>query len=103
MRTPGLNPLDVALSGAGTVMGAKRAVPNVGWTSFAAGMTLRRRRPLNVMPDLPLLEIRDLQLDFRIGDGWARAVDGLSLTVNAGETLCLVGESGCGKSVTALS
>ena len=51
----------------------------------------------------PLLEIRNLQLDFRVGDGWARAVEGVSLTVNAGETLCLVGESGCGKSVTALS
>ncbi len=51
----------------------------------------------------PLLELRNLQVDFRIQDAWVRAVDGVSLTVNAGETLCLVGESGCGKSVTALS
>jgi len=51
----------------------------------------------------PLLELRDLQVDFRVDDAWARAVDGGSLTTAAGETLCLVGESGCGKSVTALS
>jgi oligopeptide/dipeptide ABC transporter ATP-binding protein len=52
---------------------------------------------------MPLLEIRDLQLDFGSGPEALRAVDGLSLTVDAGETVCLVGESGCGKSITALS
>jgi len=51
----------------------------------------------------PLLEIKGLQLDF-VSDGQAlRAVDDVSLAIDAGETLCLVGESGCGKSVTALS
>src|SRR5271156_1852 len=50
-----------------------------------------------------LLEIRDLKLDFGKGADAARAVDGVSLTIGTGETLCLVGESGCGKSVTALS
>jgi len=48
---------------------------------------------------VPLLEIRNLKLEF----GNFRAVDDLSLTIGAGETVCLVGESGCGKSVTALS
>jgi peptide/nickel transport system ATP-binding protein len=52
---------------------------------------------------MPLLEIKDLKLDFVSGAGAVRAVDGVSLTVEAGETVCLVGESGCGKSVTALS
>lgn len=52
---------------------------------------------------MPLLEIKNLQLDFVSHDGSARAVDGVSLTLNAGETVCLVGESGCGKSVTAQS
>jgi oligopeptide/dipeptide ABC transporter ATP-binding protein len=51
----------------------------------------------------PLLEIKDLRITFRTGAGFARAVDGLDLTVGAGETVALVGESGCGKSVTALA
>lgn len=50
-----------------------------------------------------LLEIRELRLDFRTDQGTVRAVDGMSLRVGSGETVCLVGESGCGKSVTALS
>ncbi len=52
---------------------------------------------------MPLLEIKNLKLDFAVGDVGLRAVDDVSLTVEAGETVCLVGESGCGKSVTALS
>ena len=52
---------------------------------------------------MPLLEIKNLKLDFLTADGSVRAVDDLSLAVDAGETVCLVGESGCGKSVTALS
>jgi peptide/nickel transport system ATP-binding protein len=51
----------------------------------------------------PLLEIRDLKITFRTEGGFARAVDGLDLTVGVGETVALVGESGCGKSVTALA
>src|SRR5687767_12638380 len=50
-----------------------------------------------------LLEIKNLQLEFGAGEDAARVVDGLSLSIGAGETVCLVGESGCGKSVTALS
>ena len=52
---------------------------------------------------MPLLEIKNLKLDFVAGNTARRAVDGVSLTLDAGETVCLVGESGCGKSVTALS
>jgi oligopeptide/dipeptide ABC transporter ATP-binding protein len=52
---------------------------------------------------MPLLEIRDLRLDFLSNGASLRAVDGVSLSLEAGQTLCLVGESGCGKSVTALS
>ncbi len=51
----------------------------------------------------PLLEVDNLKTHFFTRDGVVRAVDGVSFTVNAGETLAVVGESGCGKSVTALS
>ena len=50
-----------------------------------------------------LLDIRDLSVNFHLAEGIARAVDGISFDLAAGETLGLVGESGCGKSVTALS
>ena len=50
-----------------------------------------------------LLEIENLQTHFRTMDGVNRAVDGVSFAVKAGETLAVVGESGCGKSVTAMS
>ena len=50
-----------------------------------------------------VLEIDDLQTEFRTPAGIIRAVDGVSYAVRRGETLCVVGESGCGKSVTALS
>jgi oligopeptide/dipeptide ABC transporter ATP-binding protein len=50
-----------------------------------------------------LLEIKNLKLDFLSGAVGLRAVDGVSLAIEAGETVCLVGESGCGKTVTALS
>ncbi|MVA60034.1 ATP-binding cassette domain-containing protein [Agrobacterium vitis] len=51
----------------------------------------------------PILEIRDLTTHFQTRSGTARAVDKVSLSLEAGQTLCVVGESGCGKSITALS
>ena len=51
----------------------------------------------------PILEIRGLKTWFKTDDGMVRAVDGVSLSVAAGETLAVVGESGCGKTVTARS
>ncbi|HUA53393.1 MAG TPA: ABC transporter ATP-binding protein [Candidatus Sulfotelmatobacter sp.] len=50
-----------------------------------------------------LLDIRGLQTEFATDDGVVRAVDGVDLGVGWGETVCVVGESGCGKTVTALS
>jgi len=51
----------------------------------------------------PLLSIQGLRTEIRTGDGIVRAVDGLDLEIGPGETVGLVGESGCGKSMTALS
>ena len=60
--------------------------------------------PLPLPPErLPLLEVDDLKTYFYTRDGVVRAVDGVSFTVHPGETLAIVGESGCGKSVTSLS
>jgi len=50
-----------------------------------------------------LLEIRGLKTHFATDAGWVHAVDGVDLAIDRGETLGVVGESGCGKSVTALS
>jgi peptide/nickel transport system ATP-binding protein len=51
----------------------------------------------------PLLEIKSLKTHFATDDGIVQAVDGVDITINKGETLCVVGESGCGKTVTAMS
>ena len=50
---------------------------------------------------MALLEIRGLKTHFKTDDGWLHAVDGVDLAIDAGQTVCVVGESGCGKSVTA--
>ena len=51
----------------------------------------------------PLLSVRNLKVYFHGRDDTARAVDGVSYDVGKGETVCLVGESGCGKTVSALA
>jgi peptide/nickel transport system ATP-binding protein/oligopeptide transport system ATP-binding protein len=62
-----------------------------------------KKRALNKMTDERLLEIKDLHTYFYTDEGVVKAVDGVDLSIGRGETLGLVGESGCGKSVTALS
>jgi peptide/nickel transport system ATP-binding protein len=55
------------------------------------------------MAENMLLEVRDLQVDIAMPQGVLHAVQGISFGVDRGETLCIVGESGCGKSLTALA
>jgi peptide/nickel transport system ATP-binding protein len=70
-----------------------------------AGVAIAEQVSATVIePDAtPLLDVDDLRTWFFTRDGVVRAVDGLSFRVMPGETLAIVGESGCGKSVTALS
>nr|WP_246002491.1 ABC transporter ATP-binding protein [Allorhizocola rhizosphaerae] len=52
-------------------------------------------------PSAPLLAVEELRVEFRTRAGIAKAINGVSFEVNSGETLAILGESGCGKSVTA--
>jgi peptide/nickel transport system ATP-binding protein len=65
----------------------------------------RRQWPLPKLanPSAPLLEVRDLRTHFKLQRGWVKAVDGVSFGLEDGEALGLAGESGCGKTTTALS
>ena len=62
-----------------------------------------KRRPRHERGDRPLLEVKGLRTSFYTRDGVVRAVDGIDFHVDRGEIMGLVGESGCGKSVTSLS
>src|SRR5690349_24311270 len=57
------------------------------------------------MPDSlpPLIDVQELRTQFATDDGLVTAVDGVSFTIPRGKTVGLVGESGCGKSITGLS
>ncbi len=79
------------------------------WTEYRATFNRKTRTfpPESVAArqtqDRPMLSIRDLRTHFRTPRGLARAVDGISLEMGPGEVMGVVGESGCGKSVMALS
>ena len=73
-----------------------------------AGLAARRGRrqwplPRQADPSAPLLVVQDLRTHFKLESGWVRAVDGVSFRLNDGEALGIAGESGCGKTTTALS
>jgi oligopeptide/dipeptide ABC transporter ATP-binding protein len=70
---------------------------------MAEAATFERTVAPGVEPERPILEVDDLRIHFYTRDGIVRAVEGVSFTLNRGETLGIVGESGCGKSVTAMS
>jgi oligopeptide/dipeptide ABC transporter ATP-binding protein len=76
-------------------------------TAIETALAIRGRRqwapPKQAKPGAPLLEVRDLKTYFRLESGTVRAVDGVSFRLDYGEALGIVGESGCGKTTTALS
>ncbi|MDQ3442615.1 MAG: ABC transporter ATP-binding protein [Chloroflexota bacterium] len=59
--------------------------------------------PTSTAPDDLLLEVRNLKTWFKLDEGTVKALDGATFDVKRGKTLCIVGESGCGKSMTARS
>jgi peptide/nickel transport system ATP-binding protein len=70
------------------------------------GSTVGRRQwplPKQAVAGAPLLVVKDLRAHFKLQSGWVRAVDGVSFRLDDGEALGIVGESGCGKTTTALS
>jgi ABC-type sugar transport system ATPase subunit len=69
------------------------------------GAAVRRERvlPKQADPAAPLLVVEDLKTHFTVGSGTVRAVDGVSFRLDHGEALGIAGESGCGKTTTALS
>ena len=75
--------------------------------AVAARMHIRGRRqwplPRQADPAAPLLAVENLRTHFKLESGWVRAVDGVSFRLDDGEALGLAGESGCGKTTTALS
>ncbi len=77
-------------------------MPTMDETVIAELVPESQRRPRGATGEV-LLEVRDLHTSFRTGDGLVRAVTGVDFSVRRGEVLGLVGESGCGKSVTSLS
>ncbi len=81
--------------------------PDASVTQAALHDEIRRRRqrplPKLAVDGAPLLVVDDLRTHFKLGDGWVKAVDGVSFTLRDGEALGIAGESGCGKTTTALS
>jgi peptide/nickel transport system ATP-binding protein len=89
----------------GTTSAAPEPVAAAAPVATAAEIRGRRRWPLpkQADPDAPLLVVEDLRVHFALESGSVKAVDGVSFTLRDGEALGIAGESGCGKTTTALS
>jgi oligopeptide/dipeptide ABC transporter ATP-binding protein len=94
----------IAAVEAGFEAEARRATAAAGEGAATRGRG-RRQWPLpkQADPDAPLLQVEGLRTYFKMATGTVKAVDGVSFTLNDGEALGIAGESGCGKTTTALS
>ncbi len=96
-------------SGSDATTGSDAPAPADGRRAAAIESAIRIRSerkwapPKQAKPGAPLLEVRDLKTWFSLESGTVRAVDGVSFQLDYGEALGIVGESGCGKTTTALS
>ena len=92
---------DSAESAAESGVVVEEVAPSAGVTTAA----MRRQRPLPKLADpaAPLLVVDDLRTHFAVRSGTVKAVDGVSFRLDHGEALGIAGESGCGKTTTALS
>jgi oligopeptide/dipeptide ABC transporter ATP-binding protein len=107
IRPPGSDPIidDALGDSADTIAEGDVAPPPVDPATATARVHGRRQWPLpkQADPDAPLLVVENLRTHFKLPRGWVQAVDGVSFRLNDGEALGLAGESGCGKTTTALS
>jgi len=98
---------DELLHGPGSDDGSGRHVPRAKGPTAEEVAAIRGRRqwplPKQADPTAPLLVAKDLRTHFKLESGWVKAVDGVSFRLDDGEALGLAGESGCGKTTTALS
>jgi oligopeptide/dipeptide ABC transporter ATP-binding protein len=91
-------PVNTTLKPSGTLLD-----PSVAGNVIEELVPASKRKPRHERGEKPLLEIKGLRTSFFTRDGVVRAVDGIDFHVDRGEIMGLVGESGCGKSVTSLS
>jgi oligopeptide/dipeptide ABC transporter ATP-binding protein len=107
IRPPGSDPIidDALGDSAETIAEGDGAPPPIDAATATARVHGRRQWPLpkQADPDAPLLVVENLRTHFKLPRGWVQAVDGVSFRLNDGEALGLAGESGCGKTTTALS
>jgi peptide/nickel transport system ATP-binding protein len=98
---PDVEPDELDEAAAESEIAVEQVAPSAGVTTAA----MRRQRPLPKLADpaAPLLVVDDLRTHFSIPSGTVKAVDGVSFRLDHGEALGIAGESGCGKTTTALS
>ncbi|HSL77681.1 MAG TPA: ABC transporter ATP-binding protein [Candidatus Limnocylindrales bacterium] len=101
----GITPTDVEPDELGPAVEPEVIVEEVAPSAGITTAALRRQRPLPKLADpaAPLLVVDDLRTHFAVRSGTVKAVDGVSFRLDHGEALGIAGESGCGKTTTALS